>query len=173
METALTVGIALFRESPIYWAGVTVWLLGFATYLPAACGRSYLIVSKTGVVLCWLGFAVTLLASLALDARYDAPPFERPTLAWDYWFSSSTQIWLLWIIGGALVIASWLRWFTPRVGWLGVAAAMVGVIASWFVDDASQQVVIEIGTAIVAVLLAVLAWRNDLLQTERDAGPQP
>jgi hypothetical protein len=170
MDAALDIALALFRESPFYWAGVVLWLLGFAAYLPAVCGGGPPALARSALLLCWLGFAITAFASLVLDARYSAPPLERPSLEWAYWFRSSTQIWLLWLIGGALVVASGLRWFTARVGWLGVATAMVGVVASWFADSASQQVVIETGTALVAVLLAVLAWRNDLLPRDGEPG---
>jgi hypothetical protein len=166
MDAAFDLAIALFHESPVYWAGVAVWLVGFAAYLPAACGRGPSALGKTGIVLCWLGVAVTVFAFFALDKRSSAPPLEWPKLEWAYWFRSSTQIWMLWIIGGAFVAASWLRWFSARVGWLGLAAAMVGVVASWFTDTASQQAVIELGAGIVAVLLAVLALRNDLLPRE-------
>lgn len=159
----LDLAVALFRESPLYWAGVILWMLGFVVYLPAAFGRVPSIIATTGMALCGLGLALTLFAVFALDQRYDAPPFRRPTLEWAYWFRSSTQIWMLWIIGGAFVAASVLGWFSARVGWLGVAAAMIGVIASWFTDDLSRQAVIEIGTAVVSMLLALLAWRNDLL----------
>jgi hypothetical protein len=170
MDAVFAGAIILFKTTPIFWTGVVLWLLGFATYVPAACGRGRpRVLGKAGIVLCWLGFALTLLAHFVLDEVYRAPRFERPTLEWAYWFRSSTQIWMLWIIGGALVIASGLRWFTARVGWLGLTAIMVGSIASWFTDAASQQVVIEIGAGIVAVLLAVLAWRDDLLPREARA----
>jgi hypothetical protein len=166
MDAQLALATALLQESPVYWAGVIVWLVGFAAYLPAACGRGPPVLAKTGIVLCWLGFAVTVVAYFALDKRASAPPLEWPKLEWAYWFRSSTQIWMLWLMGCAFVAASWLRWFSPRVGWLGLAAAMVGLVASWFTDTASQQAVIELGAGIVAVLLAVLALRNDLLPRE-------
>ena len=44
---------------------IILWLLGFATYVPAACGRGSYRLSQTGIVLCWLGFAMTLLAYFA------------------------------------------------------------------------------------------------------------
>ncbi len=160
---------ALFDESPIYWTGVIVWLVGFASYLPIACGLGTRVLATAGLGLSALGLAVTLLAAVALDARYDAPPFDRPTFDWAFWFRASTQIWLLWIIGGALAAASWLGWFTARVGWLGIAAAMVGLVAAWFSDRASQQVIIEIGAGFVAALMALLALRNDLLPSIRHA----
>lgn len=166
MDTVFAGATILFRESPIYWTGVLVWLSGFVGYVPAASGRGPVALGKTAIVLCWLGFAVTLFAHFVLDEIYRAPPFERPMLEWAYWFRSSTQIWMLWLIGGAFVVASGLRWFSARVGWLGLAAIMVGTVAAWFTDAASQQAVIEIGAGIVAALLALLAWRDDLLPRE-------
>jgi len=163
MDAILGRAIALFQENPIYWSGVVLWLFGFATYVPAACGRGRLFVSKTGIVFCWLGFVTTLFAYFMLDERYRVPRFEMPTLDPAYWLRSSTQIWILWILGGALVVAGWLRWLTARVGWLGLAMAMVGVIASWFADEPTRHLAIQIGTAIVSALLIVMAWRGDLV----------
>jgi len=109
------------------------------------------------------GFVTTLFAYFMLDERYRVPRFEMPTLDPAYWLRSSTQIWILWILGGALVVAGWLRWLTARVGWLGLAMAMVGVIASWFADEPTRHLAIQIGTAIVSALLIVMAWRGDLV----------
>ncbi len=162
MSEVLEHALALYHESPLYWAGVILWLLGFAAYVPACCGRGRLVLSQTGIVLCWLGFAVTLLAYFVLDGRYRVPTFERPTLDAAYWLRSDTQIWLLWIAGGALLVASWLRSLTARAGWLGLAAAMVGVIASWPVDETTRHTFITAGTAILAALLLVMAWRGEL-----------
>jgi hypothetical protein len=154
--------IAHYQQAPIYWAGVILWLLGFAAYVPACCGRGRLVLSQTGIVLCWLGFAVTLLAYFVLDGRYRVPTFERPTLDAAYWLRSDTQIWLLWIAGSALLVASWLRWLTARAGWLGLATAMVGVIASWPAEAPTRRAVIMAGTAILAALLLVMASRGEL-----------
>jgi hypothetical protein len=156
--------LALYKEEPLYWAGVILWLLGFAAYVPACCGRGRLVLSQTGLVLCWLGFAVTLLAYFVLDGRYRVPSFEPPTLAPAYWLRSDTQIWLLWIAGSLLLIASWLRWSTAQAGWLGLAAAMVGVVASWPADEATRRAIIMAGTATLAALLLVMAWRGELRQ---------
>jgi hypothetical protein len=161
---------ALFQDDPVYWSGVILWLLGFAAYVPAACGRGHWVLSKTGTVLCWLGFAITLLAHFALNERYRLPPLEAPTLDSAYWLRASTQIWILWILGGALVIASWLRWFTARVGWLGLATAMVGVIASWFPGEATRHTTIQLGTALVSALLILLVWRRDVLPRAIEPG---
>src|SRR5262245_56973137 len=103
MHTALERAIALYQQNPIYWAGVVLWLIGFAAYVPAACGRGTLLLSKTGIVLCWLGFAVTAFAFLVLDDSYRVPTLEPPTLDATYWRKSSTQIWMLWIGGSALL----------------------------------------------------------------------
>jgi len=159
MEAALERAIALYQQNPIYWAGVLLWLFGFAAYLPAACGRGRLVFSNTGIALCWLGFALTVIAYFALDDRYRVPPLERPTLDASYWLSSSTQIWLLWIVGSALVVASWLRLVNPRIGWLGLATAMVGVLTSWPQEDSTRRAVIAVGAAILVTLLLVIAWR--------------
>jgi len=40
---------------------------------------------------------------------------------------------------------------------------MVGVIASWFADEPTRHLAIQIGTAIVSALLIVMAWRGDLV----------
>ena len=162
MDAILERAIALYQESPIYWAGIILWLLGFATYVPAACGRGSYRLSQAGIVLCWLGFAMTLLAYFALNGRYRVPPFERPTLDAAYWLRSNTQIWMLWIVGSALLVASWLRCLTQRAGWLGLATAMVGVLASWATDEAPRRTVIAAGTATLLLLLLVMAWRGDL-----------
>lgn len=162
MEAALEHGIALYQENPVYWAGVLLWLFGFAVYVPAACGRGRLVSSKTGIVLCWIGFAVTLVAYFALDDAYRVPPFARPTFDAPYWQSSNTQIWLLWIAGSALIVGSWLRWLTGRAGWLGLATAMVGVLASWSTEETTRHAVILVGVTIVAALLAVTASRGEL-----------
>lgn len=154
--------IALYEQNPIYWAGVILWLFGFAAYVPAACGRGGLVLSKTGIVLCWLGFAVTVIAYLALDDRYRVPPFERPTLEPAYWLSSNTHIWLLWLTGSALILGSGLRWLTRLAGWLGLAAAMVGVIASWLTDETWRHATIRIGTAALVALLVVIVARGEL-----------
>lgn len=158
LERALT----LYEQNPIYWAGVILWLLGFAAYVPACCGRGRLVLNQTGIVLCWLGFAVTLLAYFALDGRYRVPTFERPTLDAAYWLRSGTQIWLLWIAGSVVLVASWLRRLTARAGWLGLAAAMVGVIASWPEEETTRHAIIVSGTAVLAALLVVLLWRGEL-----------
>jgi hypothetical protein len=154
--------LALYEQNPIYWAGVILWLLGFAAYVPACCGRGRLVLNQTAIVLCWFGFAVTLLSYFVLDGRYAVPTFERPTLDAAYWLRSDTQIWLLWISGSVLLVASWLRWLTERAGWLGVAAAMVGVIASWPEEETTRRAIIAAGTAILAALLLVLTWRGEL-----------
>ena len=118
--------------------------------------------SQTGIALCWLGFAVTLLAYFVLDGRYRVPTFEQPTLDSAYWLRSDTQIWLLWITGVALLVASWLRWLTVRAGWLGLAAVMVGVIASWPAEETTRHAVIVTGAAVLAGLVLVMAWRGEL-----------
>jgi hypothetical protein len=69
--------IAHYQQAPLYWAGVILWLLGFAAYVPACCGRGRLVLSQAGIVLCSLGFAVTLLAYFVLDGRCRVPNFER------------------------------------------------------------------------------------------------
>jgi hypothetical protein len=164
MEAALEHAIALYQQNPIYWAGVLLWLFGFAIYVPAACGRGRLVFSSTGIALCWLGFALTVIAYFVLDGRYRVPPLERPTLDASYWRSSSTQIWLLWIVGSALVAASWLRLVNPRIGWLGLATAMVGVLASWPPEDSPRRAVIAVGAAILIALLLVIAWREGVVR---------
>jgi hypothetical protein len=162
MDSILVRAVALFQVDPMYWSGVVLWLLGLAAYVPAVCGRGRLVLSRTGIVLCWLGFAITLLAHFALNESYRLPPFETPTLDPAYWRRSSTQIWILWILGSALVAAGWLRWFTARIGWLGLTTAMVGVIAAWFPAEATRHATIQLGTAIVSALLIVMVWRGDL-----------
>jgi hypothetical protein len=164
VSALLESAISLYEQNPIYCAGVILWLLGFAAYVPACCGRGRLVLSQTGIVLCWLGFTVTLLAYFVLDGRYRVPTFEPLTLDAAYWALSDTQIWLLWIAGSALLVASWLRWLTGRAGWLGLATAMVGVIASWPAEETMRRAVIVAGAAILAVLLLVMAWRGDLLR---------
>jgi hypothetical protein len=162
--------LALYAQSPIYWAGVILWLLGFAAYVPACCGRGRLVLNRTGVVLCWLGFAVTLLAYFVLDGRYAVPRFVPPALDAAYWLRSDTHIWLLWIAGAALLAASLLRFLTARAGWLGLAAAMVGVIASWFAEEETRQAVIAVGAVSVATLFIVTIWRGELRRRSVEPG---
>ena len=164
MEAALERAIALYQENPIYWAGVLLWLFGFAAYVPAACGRGRLVLSNTGLVLCWIGFALTVVAYFVLDGRYRVPPLEQPTLDPSYWRSSSTQIWMLWIAGSALVVTSWLRLVNPRVGWLGLATAMLGVLASWPPEDSTRRAVIVAGAGILVTLLIAVAWREGVVR---------
>jgi hypothetical protein len=38
--------------------------------------------------------------------------------------------WYLWLIGTAIVVASWLDLVEPRVGWVGWCVALVGTILS-------------------------------------------
>jgi len=143
---------------------VLLWLFGFAAYVPAACGRGRLVFSNTGIVLCWLGFALTVIAYFVLDGRYRVPPLERPTLDASYWASSNTQIWLVWLVGSALIVASWLRLVNARVGWLGLGAAMLGVLASWPPGDDARRAVITVGAAILMTLLLVIAWREGVVR---------
>jgi hypothetical protein len=142
--------LALYQQAPVYWAGVILWLLGFATYAPACCGRGRLVLSQIGTVLCWLGFSITLFAYFMLDGRYRVPTLEPSTLESAYWLRSDTQIWLLWIAGSGLLVASWLRWLTARAGWLGLASAMLGVIASWPEEESTRSAIITVGAAIWA-----------------------
>jgi hypothetical protein len=162
MDTILARAMALFQDDPTFWSGVLLWLFGFAMYVPALCGRGDSVFSKTGTVLGWLGFAITLFAAFALNDSTRLPSLATPTLDAAYWLRSSTQIWMLWLLGSALVVASGLRWFTARVGWLGLATAMVGVIASWFAGEAARHTAIQFGTAIVSALLILVVWRGDL-----------
>jgi hypothetical protein len=164
MQAVLERAIALYQQDPIYWAGVLLWLFGFVAYVPSACGRGRLVFSNMGIALCWLGFALTIIAHFVLDGRYRVPPLERPTLDASYWRSSSTQIWLLWIVGSALIVASWPRLVNARVGWLGLATAMLGVVASWPQDDATRHPVIAVGAAILVTLLLVIAWREGVVR---------
>ena len=69
-----------------------------------------------------------------------------------------------------MLVASWLRWLTPRIGWLGLATAMVGVIASWFGDENTRHTAIQLGTAIVSAMFVLLACRSDLLPREVEPG---
>ena len=98
------------------------------------------------------------------------PALGWPTLDAAYWLSSSTQIWLLWIVGIALIVASWRRWLTRRAGWLGLAIALVGVLASSFTAEATRHAVIIVGVAILATLLAVAAWRGELARSRIEPG---
>ena len=170
MGTILSRAMALFHDDPIFWSGVVLWLFGFAMYVPALGGRGDSVFTKTGTVLGWLGFAIALFATLALNDRTRLPSLAAPTLDAAYWLRSSTQIWMLWLLGGALVLASWLRWFTARVGWLGLGTVMVGVIASWFAGEATRHTAIELGTAIVSALLILVVWRGDLLPRTLERG---
>lgn len=164
MEAALERAIALYQETPIYWGGVLLWLFGFAAYVPAACGRGRLAFSNAGIALCWLGFVLTVIAYFVVDGRHRVPPLERPTLDASYWRNASTQIWLLWIVGSAFIVASWLRLVNQRVGWLGLATAMLGVLASWSPQDPSRRAVIALGAAILVTLLLVVAWREGVIR---------
>ncbi|HYD47833.1 MAG TPA: hypothetical protein VEB21_05770, partial [Terriglobales bacterium] len=84
-----------------------LWLFGFAMYVPTLGGRGDSVFSKTGTVLSWLGFAIALCATLALNDSTRLPTLATPSLDAAYWLRSSTQIWMLWVLGGALVVASW------------------------------------------------------------------
>jgi hypothetical protein len=53
---------------------------------------------------------------------------------------------------------------TPRAGWIGLAAAMVGVIASWFREHTTQRNAIIVGAAAVVFVLVMTAWRGDLIR---------
>ncbi len=170
MDTILSRAMALFHDDPIFWSGVVLWLFGFAMYVPALGGRGDSVFSKTGTAFGWLGFAIALFATLALNDRTRLPSLAAPSLDAAYWLRSSTQIWMLWLLGAALVLASWLRWFTARVGWLGLGTVMVGVIASWFAGEATRHTAIELGTATVSALLILVVWRGDLFPRTLERG---
>lgn len=112
--------------------------------------------------MCWLGFALTVIAAAALDDYYRVPSFKWPTFDSAYWRSSDTHIWLLWLAGGALILASWLRRVTRIAGWLGLAAAMVGLVASWSTDATLRRATIAIGAATLIALLVVIVARGEL-----------
>ena len=162
MDTLVAEAMALFQEDPIFWSGALLWLVGFAMYVPALGGRGDSVFSKTGATLGGLGFAIALFATFALNDSDRLPSLGAPTLDAAYWLRSSTQIWMLWLLGGALVVASWLRWFSARVGSVGFATAMVGIVASWFSNEATRHTTIEFGAALVSALLILLVWRSDL-----------
>jgi hypothetical protein len=90
------------------------------------------------------------------------PPFERPTLDAAYWLSANTQIWLLWIAGGALIVASWLRWLTRRAGWLGLATVILGALASSTPDETARRALILAGAGVVLAMLIMTALRGEL-----------
>lgn len=38
--------------------------------------------------------------------------------------------WALWIVGTAIVLASWVEFVTPDIGWVGFGVAVLGVLMS-------------------------------------------
>ena len=76
----------------------------------------------------------------------------------------------MWIAGSALLVASGLHWLTARAGWLGLATAMVGVIASWPAEEGSRHAIITVGAFSVATLFVVVTWRGELRRRRVEPG---
>jgi hypothetical protein len=47
--------------------------------------------------------------------------------------------WILWVVGTALIVASWMGAVTPTVGWIGFAVAGVGALISWIPASADRS----------------------------------
>lgn len=46
---------------------------------------------------------------------------------------------MLWIVGTAIVLASWVDVVTPQVGWIGFAIGMVGYVLSKAAPESTTQ----------------------------------
>jgi hypothetical protein len=153
-------------EQPLYWAGIATWTVGFALYLRVVFGDDGARAARLGTALCWLGFVLTALPVLAAASRGPTTPWPalgaRPT--------AYTGIWMLWLLGGLMVVGGWLRIVGPRIGWLGLCLAMTGVIASSAEHTAAQRLVMACGAIVVALLAVVSLQRGQLRRPAVQAG---
>jgi hypothetical protein len=62
-------------------------------------------------------------------------------------WKSSNLIWLLWILGGITIVASWVRLVSSRAGWFGLTMGMVAVLASWYEEERDQLAILIGGAA--------------------------
>jgi len=156
-----------FEADPVYWSGVATWILGVVLYLYSGFVSVRPKLNTLGSLLCWAGFLATALAHFRpLDTR-DAHQFIWPIFDPTRWQSAESLIWLLWILGSALIVASWVRLLSNRAGWLGLLIAMVGVVASW-PEQETNRLAIAIGGAAVFLLLLLLSLSRGELR--RSAG---
>jgi hypothetical protein len=53
---------------------------------------------------------------------------------------ATNQIWwALWIVGTAIIVASWANVVTPTVGWVGFGIALVGTVLSSFARRSRER----------------------------------
>jgi hypothetical protein len=108
---------------------------------------------------------MTAVAHLGVGETNVRIPMEWPELRPAFWQSTRGVIWLLWIAGSVAIAASWLGALGNRAGWLGLCAAMTGVVASWPQQEETQRFIL-IGGAVVVILLSLISLRRGELRRE-------
>ena len=134
----------------VYWLGVAVWLVGFFLYLYGAHWRRSYTAARIGSAMCWIGFAATAYPVLY---NHQVPPLSwPPSIDLHHLTVEQIQnaIWIGWILGFAILIASWVRLVPNYVGWVGFTIGMAAVIASWTEDPR------ELAAVVIAVLILVM-----------------
>jgi len=138
----------------IYWVGVWVWTAGFAIYLAGTFWWPSLNVARAGSILCLIGFLVT---SYPFVEGFDFRAFVWPD---DFSIGSltpevvDTLVAVTWVGGLVLVIASWLRIVSTKIGWVGFIVAMCAVVISWQDDPLSRGAVVAAGAVLLAILFS-------------------
>jgi len=141
----------------IYWVGVWVWTAGFAIYLAGTFWWPSLNVARAGSILCLIGFLVT---SYPFVEGFDFRAFVWPD---DFSIGSltpevvDTLVAVTWVGGLVLVIASWLRIVSTKIGWVGFIVAMCAVVISWQDDPLSRGAVVAARAVLLAILFSLAA----------------
>jgi hypothetical protein len=157
-------------RTAVYWGGIVVWVLGFAIYLYSAFVHVRPQLNAFASALCWIGFVATVIAHYRQPDPVGRTQIALPEFDVSDFGSVSSLIWFLWILGALLIVASWVRLVSNRVGWLGLCTGMVGVIASWPEQETDRLVVLIGGVAVVLMLSLVSLKRGQLRRVAADPG---
>ncbi len=142
-------------EFAFYWLGVMVWVGGFFLYLYSSRIKALPKIARIASALCLIGFIGTATPQLM---NYQHTPFEWPdSIDLQHW--SGVHIHSLtragWIVGFALLVASWLRLVNSTIGWTGFTIAMAAVAASWTERKEVQGTIAM--SAIILLLMLLLS----------------
>jgi hypothetical protein len=158
VTTILDWGRTALAEQPVFWAGIAVWSVGLVLSLRGMLGAGDDRLMRAGGALCWIGLVLAALPLVGLTGRAPAPPWPELGAG----TTAYNGIWLLWLLGGLMIVGGWLRVLGPRAGWLGLCLAMTGVVAASAERAAAQRLVMACGVLLV-VLLALVSLRRGQL----------
>ena len=149
-----------------YWLGVAVWLVGFFLYLYGAHWRRSFAAVRIGSAMCWIGFAATAYPVLY---GHQVPPFRwPPSINLRHLTAEQIQnaIWIGWLLGFAILIASWVRLVPNYIGWIGFTIGMAATVASWTEDPRLLTAI-----PVVALLLVLLLIGSRSSGSKRSSRP--